>query len=62
MNCSICKDSGWVCEYHPWCQQHHKVLNWLFQLVECSGAGMPCLCNKHNPPWDFTSREMKGNI
>jgi hypothetical protein len=40
MKCSLCEDSGWVCESHPdrpWEGKH---------ACTCSGAGAPCpRCN-----------------
>jgi hypothetical protein len=36
MKCSLCEDSGWVCESHPekpWDGEH---------ACRCGGAGMPC--------------------
>jgi len=48
MKCSVCEDSGWVCETHPdkpWEGEH---------ACRCDGAGMPCpKCNvpeKNEPP------------
>ena len=49
MICEICNGEGWVCENHPnneWNEGNPEC---------CGGAGMPCVCNKANPPWKFKS-------
>lgn len=53
--CAICQDVGWACEKHPSQPHEHKILKgFIFiRVVECSGAGMPCICNKNNPLWDY---------
>lgn len=49
--CPLCNDSGWVCEEHPNHPFEHTIL-W----IECRGAGMPCKCNTHNPPWNYPDK------
>lgn len=48
--CFRCRDEGWVCENHP-------NSPWLEGTATCCeggcGAGMPCVCNKEIPPWDY---------
>jgi hypothetical protein len=44
--CTNCQDEGWVCEKHP-----NKP--WRGGKGCCGGAGMPCVCNKSDPPWAF---------
>jgi len=46
MKCKFCNGEGWVCEDHPEVQ-------WRDGTNCCGGAGIPCKCNKHYPPWDF---------
>lgn len=49
--CTICEDTGWVCENHP------KVA-WAGITGKkecCGGAGEPCVCNTANPPWAYLS-------
>lgn len=41
----LCGGEGWVCERHP---------NLPFEHDCCGGAGMPCVCNKANPPWNYS--------
>lgn len=39
MNCVLCKDTGWVCEFHmdkPWEGEG---------ACGCGGAGCNCVCN-----------------
>ena len=55
MKCLKCNDSGWVCENHPNKPFEHKTLFRLF-IRECGGAGMPCTCNTHNPPWNYPDK------
>lgn len=50
--CSNCHDSGWVCESHP-NKPHEHYFIFLGFKFECGGAGMPCICNKSNPPWNY---------
>lgn len=40
--CNVCKGDGWVCERHP-------TKPWSDVGCKC-GAGVPCECNKSNPP------------
>lgn len=49
-NCDICHDEGWVCE-------EHYLEAWGDGLNCCGAPGMPCKCNKANPPWYF-----RGNV
>jgi hypothetical protein len=43
-NCPVCFGLGWVCENHP-----H--LRWSEDPGGCQcGAGMPCECNREDPP------------
>jgi hypothetical protein len=43
-NCPICFGLGWVCENHP-------RLPWTGESGGCQcGAGMPCVCNREDPP------------
>lgn len=47
--CDVCLGEGWVCENHPenkWNEGDPKC---------CGGAGMPCVCNKVLPPWNFVA-------
>lgn len=55
MQCKICKDVGWVCEEHQNNPMEHRLLYVKGKGFnkECSGAGMPCKCNKENPPWNY---------
>ena len=57
MECTNCKDTGWVCENHPdqpWVGGMPKGF-----IGCCGGAGDPCPkcnpCDEYNPP-----RELKG--
>jgi len=46
VTCAVCKGEGWVCEDHPdapWDDYHQD---------NC-GPGMPCECNKSDPPWRY---------
>lgn len=53
MSCKTCQGEGWVCENHP------KV-KWNDGDPECcGGAGMPCKCNKSDPPWNHNTELMK---
>ncbi len=56
LKCLMCNDSGWVCEKHPNFEHEHKIIKWFIFIVECSGAGMPCICNTHNPPWNYPDK------
>lgn len=56
--CLICKDEGWVCENHPNSAWNEGKGHWVFNIGECGGAGMPCVCNKSDPPWHFKSFEV----
>ncbi len=47
--CKICLGEGWVCEDHP-----DKA--WKDGDGCCGGAGMPCKCNKANPPWHYKDK------
>lgn len=56
--CQICFGSGWVCEEHPdKPMEHIKDRSPFYKLflgdARCDGAGMPCKCNKANPPWEY---------
>lgn len=42
-NCPICFGIGWVCENHP-----NRA--WSDELGCQCGAGMPCECNRGDPP------------
>lgn len=45
MICTICQDTGWVCENHPdksWSSEQG-------QGCQCGGAGMPCDCQAIEP-------------
>lgn len=53
MKCKICKDVGWVCETHPNELHEHEIYTFPFHKKRCGGAGMPCKCNKANPPWNY---------
>lgn len=53
MKCKICKDVGWVCEEHQDKPHEHYMWLSLGEWGRCSGAGMPCQCNKANPPWNY---------
>lgn len=48
--CANCEGEGWVCENHP-------QRPWGWGEGCCGGAGMPCLCNKADPPWHFISAD-----
>lgn len=52
MTCPKCNDSGWVCEIHQDKPFEHMV----FFRAQCGGAGMPCICNTYNPPWDYPDK------
>jgi len=51
--CKVCDNTGWVCEKHPKKPFEHKII---FNTLECSVPGMPCKCNKAEPPWNFKER------
>lgn len=55
MKCKICEDVGWVCEEHQDKPMEHIIdKKFPFPLKEhCGGAGIPCKCNKANPPWSY---------
>ncbi len=40
MNCKICKDQKWVCEFH-------SDIAWDEGDGCCGGAGMICICHPH---------------
>jgi hypothetical protein len=47
MKCTLCEDTGWVCENHlnvPWSGEH---------ACRCGGAGCPArnLSDLEHPPW-----------
>lgn len=48
--CKYCKGEGWVCENHPRTKWDDGGC--------CGGAGMPCRCNKENPPWHFQRTDL----
>lgn len=51
MTCMTCNGEGWVCENHPlnkWDEGDQEC---------CGGAGMPCRCNKAEPPLNFMCEE-----
>lgn len=58
--CTFCKGEGWVCEDHPniaW-NSGDGCRIWTHKgIKQCGGAGMPCSCNKANPPWSFKAKE-----
>ena len=56
MKCLKCNDSGWVCEDHPYFEHEHKIIKFFVLIRECGGAGMPCTCNTHNPPWNYPDK------
>lgn len=58
MKCGICQDEGWLCEKHPDKPFPHNYGNG-FSLVECSGPGTPCKCNKEDPPWNFGRKDSR---
>jgi hypothetical protein len=42
--CTICDDTGWVCEAHP--DRPTGMFSKRFDACNCGGAGMPCpTCN-----------------
>lgn len=43
MICSICQGRLWVCEFH-------KFVPWEGADSCCGGAGIPCFCNRSEPP------------
>lgn len=49
--CPKCNNTGWVCEKHPNKPMEHKIT--LLGRKECDYPGMPCACNKSNPPWVY---------
>lgn len=49
VTCANCDGEGWVCENHP-------EVPWNGGDGCCGGAGMPCSCNKADPPWHFIGR------
>ncbi len=51
MTCANCNGEGWVCENHP-----EIPWNGGYQTC-CGGAGMPCACNKVEPPWYFKNEK-----
>lgn len=56
ITCPMCDGCGWVCESHPNQPHEHYVKVFGFK-IECGGAGMPCKCNKANPPWEYDALE-----
>jgi hypothetical protein len=52
-NCPICFGIGWVCENHP-------DRAWSDELGCRCGAGMPCKCNRDDPP--DTSQVMEETV
>lgn len=53
MICPYPLGEGWVCENHgsrPFYDGDKTC---------CGGAGMPCACNKVNPPWDYINEAVE---
>lgn len=60
MTCNKCEGEGWVCEDHPdvpWGDGmgHSYIASTMTgdRKFLCEAAGMPCECNKAQPPWHY---------